>query len=150
VHVNKVPIPLPGRGGDSEGIDKVVHRIPRVTFHPFKLDATLVGEVQLDERFPQVLIRDGLLLRVLPPARLPSDVPLVFETVHDVRGVADDRDVRIGLLKQGGQRVESCPYFHPLVRRCLLGSARARSSNDGPTPPSRAGVALACAIGEHA
>src|SRR4051794_11928455 len=82
------PADLRQRGLDGETIDEVVHRVVTVPLHPPERHVAPF-EDERDQRLPELTVRHGLALAVLPSSGALSDVPLVAEAVHDVGRVAD-------------------------------------------------------------
>src|SRR4051794_25214256 len=128
----------------GELVDEVVHVVAGVALDPPERDvAALVHGV--DQRLPQITVRDRFLLRVAPVSVEPALPPPIPEAVYDVAGVADHDQRSV----ERGHRLEGSLDFHPLVGRCPLRAGGPPAAIYGPGPPARARVPAACAIGIH-
>ena len=84
----------------------------------------------VDERSPQVLVRDRLAPGVPPPPGAPSRPPSLAEAVDDVGGVAHD----VHVAADRAERLENGGHLHALIGRLLLVPALVLAPWRPPTP----------------
>jgi len=92
------PLHVGGLGGQL--VHEIIHSVARVALHPRKRDFAGTIERQSKEVFPQVPIRDGLSLGVLPATTEPAHVPFLLKALHDVIGIRDNFQGVIGVVAQ--------------------------------------------------
>src|SRR5690606_30227386 len=98
-------------GCESQRVDQLVLLVPCVTLGPAPRHR--VARLELEERFPQVLVLDRLAARRTPPVGLPALQPAVRESLLQVLAVSDDRDSTA--LCQCSEGPDGRCQFHTVV-----------------------------------
>src|SRR5215472_4231289 len=109
--------------------------------------AHVVAVGERDERFPEIAVSDGLVLRVLPAVLLPARVPPFAEAIHDVGAVAVHGHA--AAARDRAKSLDHGAQLHALVGGGGLAAGDLTLStavdNDG-APPAGPGVARAGAV----